>query len=167
MNTLTAVVLVPVLVLCALPAQADTYKWTDAGGQVHFGDTPPAGARNVVNLSPAATGSASSSAGSHTAEPAAAKPVPDNSGRSMLERHKRMADILQQENEEREAAEKKAAEEKAERQRHCNILRNYQKTMSGGRVYDLDEKGERVFLDDQKRAELEENINSRISESCD
>lgn len=167
MKTLTALLLTPALALLALSAQADMYKWTDANGRVFFGDKPPSGARNAVNLSPAAAAAPAPQEAARPAEPAAAKPAPNKDSRSMMERQKRMADILQQENEEREAAAKKAAEEKAERRRNCNILRDYQKNMAGARVYDLDEKGERVYIDGQQRSELDNNIRDRIGENCE
>jgi glutaredoxin len=52
------------LLLCALSAAAlpalAQYKWTDADGRTVFGDTPPAGARNVQRLD--GSGSASGTA---------------------------------------------------------------------------------------------------------
>lgn len=33
--------ILPLLLLATLPIQAEVYKWTDAGGNIHFGDAPP------------------------------------------------------------------------------------------------------------------------------
>ena len=160
MKKLTSLVLIPVLALFAVPALAEMYKWTDANGQVHFGDKPPAGSRNAVNLSPPPVNIDSS-------RPAEPKAAPDNSSRQLMERQKRLSDIIKQEAEEREAAAQQAEKEKAERQRNCGMLRGYQKAMNGVPIYNLDEKGERIYLTDQQRSELESDINNRIGENCE
>lgn len=33
--------ILPLFLLVALPLQAEVYKWTDANGNLHFGDAPP------------------------------------------------------------------------------------------------------------------------------
>jgi glutaredoxin len=47
------------LLAVALTAQAQLYRWTDAGGKVHYTDTPPpAGAKNVEKKGLARSGGA-------------------------------------------------------------------------------------------------------------
>ncbi|QIZ78311.1 DUF4124 domain-containing protein [Ferrimonas lipolytica] len=40
------------LLLLALPASAEIYKWVDADGKIHYGDKPVAGAEKVVPKEP-------------------------------------------------------------------------------------------------------------------
>lgn len=47
MKTVAAVL---ILLLCAAPAWAAIYRWTDAQGNIHFSDKPHPGARKVEHL---------------------------------------------------------------------------------------------------------------------
>ena len=69
-----------IALLCAVPAAfaADVYKWTDAGGVVHYSDTEPAGASDVqlVHLNGTATaGTTQANAEANPAMAEAAKPA--------------------------------------------------------------------------------------------
>jgi len=49
-----------ILISLSFPAMAEIYKWTDASGQVHFGNQPPPGKKQQVEIresSPGAMGS--------------------------------------------------------------------------------------------------------------
>ena len=141
------------LLVPALAAHADLYRWTDANGQVHFSDKKPGQDKGVQTMD--------------TPKPkpidGPARPADE---RSTLERQKRMADILQQENAEREAAEKRAAAEKAEHQRRCNQLKDLKRRTDGRAVYQLDDNGERRFLDEKSRDEFAKGLNQTLSEHC-
>lgn len=44
-----------VTLLLSTAVQADIYRWTDAGGQVHYGDRPPAGSGAQRQAEPVTT----------------------------------------------------------------------------------------------------------------
>jgi hypothetical protein len=150
------------LMLCALaplPARAELYRWTDASGQVHFSDKKPGGGNNVRTLQ--APEPTPLSGGSH--EGAAAAGTSDD---NITERQKRMADLLRQEDAEREAAARDASARKAQQQHDCNRLRDYQRSLEGRPVYQLDDKGQRHFIDDKSRDEYTQRLNQYLSEHC-
>jgi len=69
--------LVGALVALAIPmAQADTYKWVDKQGQVHYSDTPPVGVRYEVVATPRAPAAAPVAAAPSSVTPPAAPAVP-------------------------------------------------------------------------------------------
>lgn len=143
------------LALLAIPAWADLYKWTDASGQVHFSDKKPGQDKGVQTLAapkPAATDQKA--------------PPSGTDGASALERQKRMADILAQENAEREATAKAEEAKKKDTQRRCAELRDYQRRTDGRAVYQLDEHGERRFVDDKTRAEYDARVRKTLAEHC-
>ena len=74
--------MVILILLIPLSANAGVYKWVDANGQTHFGDRPPAKA-------------ASSEVKVHSA--------PASVDAGARERHQKMTDFLDQQQEEREA----------------------------------------------------------------
>lgn len=58
---------------------------------------------------------------------------------------------MEQEKKEKEEAEK--AKQAAEKAKYCERVRNYNRTLaSGGRVAQVDSKGERSFMSDEQRA---------------
>lgn len=182
-------------VLLAPPATAEMYKWTDAQGRVHFGDQPPAGQKKITTLAapapapaaarlqPAPAPVAPPQRGLQpppppppTDEPAVAEmarptsaptSAPASDSRSRMERQKRLADIMQQEREQAEEAERTAAEARAQQQKDCQHLRNYQRAIDGVPVYRLDENGERQFLNDNERRELDGRISEQLQASCE
>lgn len=150
------------LTLCALaplPAHADLYRWTDASGQVHFSDKKPGSGSDVRTLQ--APEPTPLSGSGHDGTPAAGTPE-DN----ITQRQKRMADLLRQEDAEREAAARDAAARKAEQQQNCNRLRDYQRSLEGRPVYQLDDKGQRHYIDDKSRDEYTQHLNQYLSEHC-
>lgn len=42
--------LIPLLLIFTFPVSAQVYKWTDAEGNVHFGNQPPPGEREEVRI---------------------------------------------------------------------------------------------------------------------
>lgn len=143
-----------------LPAQAELYKWTDADGHVHFTDKKPESSPGKVETlkAPRVTGP-----GGRTAENA---PAAGSSNGDLLQRQKRMADILAQE---REQGEQQAARKQAElaaRKRKCLELRDYRRNVEGSRLYDINDKGERVFIDDKQYDQHLRELGQAIQEAC-
>lgn len=148
------------LPLLAAPAAAEMYKWTDAEGRVHFSDRKPDTSRPVQSIEkpmPVPIGGAASAA------PAAAASV---SNTERMERQRRMADTLK---EEREAAEAEAAKARAEaeaRAKRCNEIRDHARNAEGRRLYRLDDKGERVYMNDAEHAAHLRQLQQGMNEAC-
>jgi hypothetical protein len=115
------------------PATAQVYKWVDENGGTHYGQRPPPGAKaKGVEERLANPG------------PAAGKSKPTDWQDKELELRGRRAQAEQNE-------AKKQQEEVAKR-KACNQARDdLARTKSAGRVYKLDDKGERVFQTDAER----------------
>jgi hypothetical protein len=136
------------LAIAAVGAHAQSmWKWRDASGQLHIGDTPPppgTPARNIVSspaggiLAPIATTTAAADASS----------APE----SDLDRKKKAADRAKAD---KDKADRAALEQKnaAIRQDSCTRATNeVAGIQSGIRMATTNAKGEREFLDDAGRA---------------
>lgn len=149
------------LLLAASPAMAELYKWTDAQGRVHFTDRKPAEGGKVETLK---TPQARNPGGREAA--AAAATVSPQSQQNLLDRQKRMADILAQEREQQEAAIARKKKEEAERLKKCHEARDYRKNAEGSRLYDIDQKGERIYMDDKAYDAHMRDLDKAIKEFC-
>lgn len=143
--------------LVAVPVQAELYKWTDAQGRVHFTDKKPEGNGKVETLK---TPQRQSQGG----DGEAASATRDST--SVLDRQKRMADILAQEREQREAAEAKKRKDEVARQQKCHEARDYRRNADGARLYDINQKGERVYMDDKAHAAHMRELDQAIKDLC-
>lgn len=138
-----------ILLLLPLSTTAGVYKWTDANGQTHFGDRPPAEkSAEEVDIDPAPPGN----------DPAAA------------ERINRMNEFLNQRQAEREVqqAEDAKAARKAERQEAlCRRLQAQLKHMASvSTFYNLNEQGERVFVSEAQNGQIRERFRERVEATC-
>lgn len=135
----------PLLLGLALPGLAwgDVYKWVDSHGEVHYSDSPLPDAKKL-NLPP--------------------PPAADHAGPSLADKER----AFRQRQVDREEAKKKQQEKQAEAKRerdNCRAARDNLRTLQqGGRIYRYNDKGERVYLDDQARqkaiGEAQQNIRS-------
>lgn len=158
------------LVLVSLPAEAQ-WKWKDKGGRVQYSDLPPpAGTpdqdilsrptstrRATAVVAPAAS-AASAATVSTVARAAASAPRTDPELEAKLK--KQESDT---------AAKKKADEERiaAAKADNCNRARAQMRTYdSGVRVFQVNEKGEREFVDDKQRAEETRRAKDVIAADC-
>ncbi|MEO8006204.1 MAG: DUF4124 domain-containing protein [Betaproteobacteria bacterium] len=155
-HTMGATGLVAALVgslFLTLPAMAQTYKWTDADGKIHYSDQPPPAAvkdESVIkrgkNAPPPPTAAAPGDKGKPGAGPRAATPQEQEA-----EFRKR-----QVANAEKEAAEKKKADDAAEKKTNCDAAKaQLANLQAGGRITRNNAKGEREFLSD---AEVSQEI---------
>jgi hypothetical protein len=147
----------------ALSAAAQTYKWTDAEGKVHYSDQPPpANAKEEVTLKPRKP-----SASAPTAAPAPTeKGAPAAKAKTYIEQE---ADFKkrQVETAEREAAEKKKADEAAEKKRNCEQARAQLKTLqAGARITRTNAQGEREYLNDAQIAQEIERGKKSVENWC-
>jgi hypothetical protein len=159
------------LAIAATGASAQSvWKWRDAAGQLHISDTaPPAGTpdKNILSrpsagvVLPAST-STTTTATTAGATPASGASAPDGD----LDKKKKAA--------EREKADKAAAD-KAEIDRKNAAIRadNCQRAktavsgiQSGGRLTQMNAKGEREFLDDAQRAAELKRSQDIVAQNC-
>lgn len=146
------------LALClALPATAQTYKWVDANGEVHYSDQPPPSNIKTETLQAPAE---------PVAAPAPAASPAEGGPKSLAERdqafRKRQADAAK---EQAEQARKEAqARRKAE---YCKSARAALANLEmGGRQVRINDKGERVFLTDAEIAQATAQARKDAAEAC-
>jgi len=140
----------------SLPVVAQgIYRWVDANGTTHYTTTPPpAGQAREVRELPRGAPSGSSDAGVK---------APSSWQEKELEFRRRRLETDTRE-EQRLTAEKHRA---AGRREACLVARDRLEVLQGGRpVYRLDEKGERVYLDDADRGAAIEASKRGILEFC-
>ena len=160
-----------VLVMLALSAtamssHAEIYKWKDKNGATRYSDTPP-----PSNIKQEAIGKkkAIEPTGQAPLAPvAAAKPVAAKEGKKeeMSKEDeaakKRQADAEVDKKNKLEKEKQEAA--KAE---NCKIARgNLENYTQGGRLYKMNEKGEREYISDAGLAEGKAKAQQEVAENC-
>lgn len=138
-------------VALALPAAAELYKWVDEKGVTHYSETPPPDANaKRIELPPAA--------------PATKPESPERWKERELELRKRRL-----EKERAEEDEKAGSERSAERRREiCLRARRALDVLEPGRpVYRVNERGERVYIDDAQRAAETDKWRKEADSNCD
>ena len=138
--------------LCCGPigtATAQVYKWVDEHGVTHYGERPPQNQNTqAVETKPMAA----PAPGASSARP------PDWQEKNLEFQKRRIEREQQAEREQNEAQEKR---------KRCNIARDDLEHMqSARRLYDLDDKGERVYLDEAERSAATERARRRVEKSC-
>ncbi|HEY9199684.1 MAG TPA: DUF4124 domain-containing protein [Gammaproteobacteria bacterium] len=141
------------LALCACllgaVASAEVYKWTDAEGRVHFGDRPPQGQSETVQM------------------PGPSADSPAATPEERLEKQRRLLNAFEEERRQKRDAQAQARQEKAERQRNCAEARDHlhnQETASA--IYRLGPDGQRVYLDDAQREQTLARARAAVEEWC-
>ncbi len=147
------------LTLCAAAALAvsgtamsnEIYKWTDAAGNVHYGDRPNADGRSErINIA------------SRRTNPAAVQ------ARVQAQRDARSArDEAEAEEPKKKTPEERraeAAERATKCQEHRSRLESY---IQSQRLYREDENGERVYLNEQEVQEARNRVQEKVQEFCD
>ncbi len=115
-------------------ASTEIYKWTDAQGNVHFGDKPPAGKSETIAM------------------PQRETPAAPAVSEDRVEKQSRLLDAYVEERRLKNEADEKARQEKAERKRKCADLRDDLRNQeNAGSIYNLDKNGQRVFLSKEER----------------
>jgi len=170
-------ILLSLTTFLSVNANAEVYKWTDKDGVVRYTDLPPPSdvkkytiignkktkevtkevAKEAV-AEPKDAGAAAGSAKAKLTESQQARK--DVANDTALEKRRQQADIEKQ-NKERVEAEAK------QKQANCTAARsNYQTYSQGGRVYEMNEKGEREFVNDQGLAEKAAQAQRDIQQYC-
>jgi hypothetical protein len=135
------------LCLLLLPglAAAEIYRWTDANGQVHFGQRPAAAGAEKVEVKPQVV-------------------ERDQLTREREERTNRFYDARREEQAQASAV---AAENQAKRAEECRELRNKLASIPEGRSYYRKEvDGQRSYYSDEQVDTARQQLQSRVSERC-
>lgn len=136
------------LLAASFPAGAEIYKWTDAQGRVHFGD---------------------SAAGTGKPAEAIDTPPPGNTygtDPERNERQRRLNQALRIEAAERDKAARDTTQARARREAQCQRLRRELQAMEGRPIYVTGADGERQFLDDNQRRDYVDSANRQLKENC-
>lgn len=159
--------------LCALVAgaavNAQVYQYKDASGRTVYSDQPPPApvapkrAGKVVDSSiNPASGPEAEKDKAPAIAPAAGSTAPKSLADREMDFNKR-----QKERQEREAKEQKEAANRQAMKDECErAQRQLQIFDSGQRISTQDANGERVYLDDTKRAEEAARIRKFIADNC-
>jgi hypothetical protein len=140
------------LSLISFAAHAGLNKWVDAEGKVHYSDSPPPNAKSETVRDLSGKG--------QTEAPAT------YSTKSYAERE---AEMKKSKMEKDEASKKEAQKDAAAdaKKRSCEAARQHARALEeGARVYNYDQNGERVYLDDDTRAQRLEEARKTISADC-
>jgi len=171
--------LLALAVLCALPtlANAEIYKWKDKDGVMRYTDTPPPSnvkQENIVGkkfikptgqapLSPVTT------AGASDKDAASGKEVVTGKNpAAKAESAEESAAKLRQKNAEIEKHNKQEKETQAKvKEENCIASKaNLASYQQGGRVYKMNEKGEREYLDDAGLKQGAEKAQKDVAQYC-
>ena len=135
------------LCLLLLPglAAAEIYRWTDASGQVHFGQRPAVAGAEKVEVKPQVV-------------------ERDQLTRERQERTSRFYDARRAEQVQASAV---AAEQQTKRAQECRELRKRLASIPEGRSYYRDEAdGQRSYYSDKQMDTTRQQLQGRVSERC-
>jgi hypothetical protein len=151
-KSITCALFLACLAMSAVAVSAgEIYKWTDADGNVHFGDRPSGAATEVhlaINSSPT--------------DPERVRATVQARNDARNERNERKAAAAEAE----PTAEELRAQE-AERKQKCSTYKErLQKFVTSRRLYREDENGERVYLDEEETLAARAQVQEQVLEYC-
>lgn len=153
-----------VLALAPAASQAEIYKWKDKNGVVRYSDIPPPSNVPHESLGKKAKVPAAVDAPPAVAPEGAPAPEP------MQQTPEEVTPDAEMQRQEEEATRKKAEAAEAElrvKQENCTTARaNLANMEQGGRIYKMNEKGEREYLDDAAMAEGIANAQAEVDKYC-
>lgn len=149
MKNLSCTALLFCLCCAQPPATAEVYKWTDADGRVHFGDRPPPGDAETVQL------------------PAAATDTPAALPAQRLDQQRRLLRAYDEERRQKRDARAQAQRDAEERRRRCAEARDdlHNREVAGG-LYRLGPDGQREFLNDAERERAVAAARGAVEQWC-
>lgn len=154
MDKLVLVILASILAM-PIAANAQIYKWKDKDGSVRYSDTPP-----PSNVQYESLGGKKNTPTQPAPAPAATKPAAEVTDK---------VEAKPQETPEQIAERKRIEEADAKaRQQNCSAARaNLRAFEQGGRISQVNEAGEREYLDDAALTKNAEQARKDIAEYCD
>ena len=160
--------------LCALLftlpllANAEVYKWKDKDGSTRYTDTPPpsnikqeaVGRKKVVQPTGRAPLAPVENAQAVPAKVKDSPAAPKNTEDAAAAQRQKNAEAEKRNKQEKEAEAKRKEE-------NCKAAKaNFETYKQGGRVYKMNEKGEREYMDDKGLQEGKEQAQKEMNENC-
>jgi hypothetical protein len=140
-------------------AFAGVHKWLDENNHVHYSDQPPPANAKARKLAPIATGTPAEESDANAESDAATSP------KTFSEREAELRKSQQAKQQEAEKAAQEQENREIEKKNCDNAQHNLKVLQAGGRIVDLDEKGERYFLTDeqlqQRVTKAQEDVKAR------
>lgn len=125
---------------------AGVYKWTDADGNIHYGDRPKSSAEKIK----VRTGH-----------------KPDPTQIEHRQKRDRLLEVLDEERREKRSDKELAAQQKAERKSQCEEAKtNLEQYKAAGYLYKVDEDGNRNILEDDAHAQALEDAQDSVDHWC-
>jgi type IV secretory pathway VirB10-like protein len=141
------------LLLGALAPAYAQYSWIDANGMRVFSDRPPPPDTPAARILKAPRAAQAASYGAPTPEPAPAPAEPTRpAAPSVAEREADYQKRTAQQKEDKAKADKKTQQETAKAERCKGLKRNEATLQAGGRITEVNDKGERGYMSDEDRA---------------
>ena len=154
------------LILAPAASNAEIYKWKDKSGVVRYSEIPP-----PSNIPHESLGKKSSKTPASVEAPppaAAAEGAPAPAPQQQTPEEP-MVDADKQQKEEAAARQKAAAQEAEQKQKQeqCSSAKaKLHSLQQGGRIYRMNEKGEREFLDESAVVEGLEEAQAEVNKYC-
>jgi hypothetical protein len=137
------------VLLLAEPVFAGVYKCTAADGSIQYTDTPCGESATAIRKPAAPTS-------------------PATTQDQRMQKTRRLLDAMEAERNEEKRLAAEAKAEKEKRKRNCVVARDrYRRLTTANRLYDLDEQGNRVILNDAQRLQTEASAKAEIQRWCD
>jgi hypothetical protein len=125
------------------------YKWVDSEGNVHYGSEPGSKKAEEMRI--------------HTTPAAAPAPAAQPAG----EPQPSFIESFDKEQQEKAEAAAKAAKENEVRAKNCDIVRKRLTNLElGGRIYEIDNKGERSYLGDEEIQKRLQQAKEDVAKWC-
>lgn len=134
------------IALLLLPALSwgEIYRWTDANGQIHFGEQPAPGAERIE-----------------------VKPQVVERDAATRESEERLRKVFDARQQEKDAAAQQQAAKNAKRNEECSKLRQAMADLDrGGLFFSQGADGERTYYSDQQIEAARSKIASQLSSNC-
>lgn len=154
------------LMMFCINVYAESYKWVDENGRVHYSDQPPVSSAKSKTLG-STSKAKTSAATADTAETSdTAKASESGEPKTIAERE---AELRRKQKTDKEAADK-AAQEQAKKdatQEYCNQAKlSLNALQQDVRIMEIDAKGERSYLGDEQRQQRIAKAQQDISKNC-
>jgi hypothetical protein len=143
------------ILVAARPAYAQIYKWVDSQGVTHYSEAPPPGGAGKASVLELPQAKSPPDQG-----PASTQQSWQAQDQEFRERQAKKADLHKQE-EEREAKSLQARRNACLNAQASLDLLNRQ-----GRLYNVNEQGEKIYLNDDDRQRQSQLAQQRIAENC-
>ncbi len=170
----TPILLVTLLMQAMLivDASAEIYKWKDKNGVVRYTDTPPPqGVKPLSTIKKSAPQPAPVPVTNPAPPIEITNPQATENGKTGLKKEAMTPALMEEKRKELEQIEKNNKAEKEtlakDKQLRCSAARaNYQSYSQGGRIYRMNEKGEREYLGDQDLSQGAIQAQAEIHQYC-